>query len=35
MWVVGARLRILIASPSDCPGTVAHVLLQAVFGDRR
>ena len=35
MWVVGARLRISIASPSDCPGTVAHVLLQAVFGDRR
>lgn len=26
MWVVGARLRILIASPSDCPGTVVYVL---------
>lgn len=35
VWMVGVRLRISIASPSDCPGTVVHVLLQAVFGDRR
>jgi len=26
MWMVGVRLRILNASPSDCPGIVGHVL---------
>lgn len=32
MWMVGgARLRISIASPSDCPGIVANVLLQSGF----
>lgn len=31
VWMVGARLRISIASPSDYPGIVTNVLLQAVF----
>ena len=35
MQIVGVHLRILITSPSDCPGIVTHVLLQAIFGDRR
>lgn len=30
VWMVGARLRISIASPSDYPGIVTHVLLQAL-----
>ena len=26
VWMVGVRLRISIASSSDCPGTVVYVL---------
>ena len=31
VWMVGVRLRISIASSSDCSGNVTNVLLQAVF----